>query len=60
LKTKCLQVSVQGLYNVGATCGYECEVWMRREKEPGLDDEGTTDELVIKLESLTPSENYEA
>jgi hypothetical protein len=32
---------------------------MRREKEPGLDDEGTTDELVIKLESLTPRENYE-
>jgi hypothetical protein len=33
---------------------------MRREKEPGLDDEGTTDELVIKLESATPDKNYEA
>jgi hypothetical protein len=29
----------------------ELEVWIRRAKEPGLDDEGTGDELVIKLES---------
>jgi hypothetical protein len=60
LKTKCSQVSVQGLYNVGATCKDECEVWIRREKEPGLDDEGTTDELVIKLESLTSLKDHEA
>ncbi|KXJ29361.1 hypothetical protein AC249_AIPGENE29083 [Exaiptasia diaphana] len=36
-----------------ACCGKGCEVWWKRVEEPGLEDYGTSKELIIKSKLCT-------
>ncbi|XP_031574400.1 uncharacterized protein LOC116308154 [Actinia tenebrosa] len=48
-----IMVNTSGLYFISASCGDECEIWLRKAEEPGLDDERYDEELLIKIELPT-------
>ncbi|KXJ05583.1 hypothetical protein AC249_AIPGENE28322, partial [Exaiptasia diaphana] len=47
-----------GEYSIGASCSNGCEVWWKRIQEPGLDDYGTSGDMIIKLASTTQPNKY--
>ncbi|XP_020898504.2 uncharacterized protein LOC110237252 [Exaiptasia diaphana] len=54
-----LMVNRPGMYSIAATCKDGCEVWWKRVEEQGLDDDGSTASMIIKLKSTLIPNAYE-
>lgn len=48
-----------GSYSIGATCKNGCEVWWKRVEEEGLDDDGSSTDMIIKIKSTYSGFYYE-
>ncbi|KXJ23045.1 hypothetical protein AC249_AIPGENE25999 [Exaiptasia diaphana] len=54
-----LMIKRPGEYSIGAACRHGCEVWWKRIQEPGLDDYGTSGDMIIKLALTLQRNEYE-